>query len=107
METDSVCFSINPYELLVLNPDSTFFLKEGVDMPEFCISKGDYILVDRQAEAENGKIVIASFDGWLRLMRLIRRDCEAFLSDREMEKEVTELEHVFIWGVIRWILREV
>lgn len=79
METDSVCSRINPYELLVRNPDSTFFLKAGVDMPEFCISKGDYILVDRHAEEENGKIVIASFDGGVRLMRLIRRDCEAFL----------------------------
>lgn len=46
MEDEKAGLRINTYELLVKNPDSTFFLQAGVDSPEFGISEGDYIVVD-------------------------------------------------------------
>ena len=53
MKDEAVGLRINPYELLVQNPDSTFFLQAGGDMPEFGISEGNYIVVDMQAPAHS------------------------------------------------------
>lgn len=97
---------IDPYKLLVSDsPDSTFFLQAGMEMPEFGIVAGDYIVVDRQAEAKDGKLVVATLDGELRMMRLIR-DNGVFLEAAGKRMESTGQEHVFIWGVIKWILRQ-
>lgn len=78
METEASGLRINPYELLVQNPDSTFFLQAGNDNSEFGISAGDYIIVDREVPALDGKLVIATLEDGLRIMKL-RRNSEAFL----------------------------
>lgn len=97
---------IDPYKLLAGDsPDSTFFLRTGMEMPEFGIVAGDYIVVDRQAEAKDGKLVVATLDGELRVMRLIR-DNGAFLEAADKRMEITGQKHVFIWCVIKWILRK-
>lgn len=97
---------IDPYRLLVKNPDSTFFLQAGGEMEEFGIHGGDTLVVDRQAEAPDGKMVIAVFGGDLRVMRLVRKDGRAFLTADGKEMEITGLEHAYVWGVLMWVLRE-
>lgn len=97
---------IDPYALLVRNPDSTFFLKAGSDMPEWAISKGDTLVADSGAEAPDGKKVIAELDGELRLMALSRRDGRVWLAAEGREMEISGREHVYIRGALMWVLRE-
>lgn len=97
---------IDPYRLLVGdNPESIFFLKAGLENPEFGIRREDYVVADRRAEALDGKLVVASLDGELRIMRL-KRENGVFLEAGGKRMEITGREHVFIWGVVKWILRE-
>lgn len=105
MEDEKAGLRINTYKLLVKNPDSTFFLQTGGDSPEFGISEGDYIVVDRQTSALDGKLVIASLNGELRIMKLKRTE-GIFLESGGKSLEITGREHVFIWGVVRWVLKE-
>lgn len=97
---------IDPYKLLVGDdPESTFFLRAGGEAPEFGIRKDDYIVVDRGAEARDGKLIVARMDDELGIMRLVR-DNGAFLEADGKRLEITGREHVYIWGVVKWILRE-
>lgn len=74
-------------------------------MPEFGIHQGDYIVVDRRTEAQSGKLVVATLDGELNVMRLVREN-GVFLEAAGERMEITGREHIFIWGVIKWILRK-
>lgn len=97
---------IDPYRLLVGDdPENTFFLKAGGDMPEFGIHEGDYIVVDRQAAALDGKLVVARMDDELGIMRLVREN-GVFLEAEGRRIEITSREHVFVWGVVKWVLRQ-
>lgn len=97
---------IDPYRLIVGdNPESIVFLRAGGDMPEFGIHEEDYIVVDRQGEALDGKLVVAKRDDELRIMRLVREN-GAFLESDGKRMEITGREHVYIFGVVKWILRE-
>lgn len=97
---------IDPYTLLVRDPETTFFLQAGADMPEWGISKGDMLVADSGAEAPDGKKVIAELDCQLRLMQLSKRDGRAWLSAEGREMEITGRKHVHIRGVLMWVLRE-
>ena len=97
---------IDPYKLRVKNPETTFFPQAEEENTFLGIRKGDLIVCDRAAEALDGKTVIADMDGDLSLWRLARKDGKAYLLGEEREKEITGREHVFIWGVVTWILRE-
>lgn len=46
---------IDPYVLLVLNPESTPFLRANAKMPEWDIHDGDMLIVDSAADATGGK----------------------------------------------------
>ena len=97
---------IDPYTLLVKNPESTIFLQTGQHMPEWDIHAGDMLVVDSSMEAVDGKKVVAEIDGELRLMRLSRRDDRVFLCADDREMEITGREHVYLRGVLKWVLRE-
>lgn len=85
---------IDPYALFVRNPETTFFLQAGADMPEWDISKGDMLVAESSAEALDGKKVMVELDGELGLMALSRRDGRAWLAADGREMEITGLEHV-------------
>lgn len=64
------------------------------------------LVAESSAEALDGKKVIVELDGELRLMALSRRDGRAWLAADGREMEITGLEHVYIRGVLMWVLRE-
>lgn len=59
-------------DLVIDNPDATFFLQvTGDSMRDAGIVAGDYIVVDRSARARNGSIVVAAVNGEFTVKRLV------------------------------------
>lgn len=107
---DYVEAHINLHELMVRNPEATFFLKAAGDsMLGVGIHDGDLLLVDRSLDAVNGRTVIAAIDGELLVKKLARRNGKVFLAPANPdypEIDITFHEYVHIWGVVTWVLHE-
>lgn len=80
---------LNPADLLIKNPSSTFFFEwEGEG--GFGIQSGDKLVVDRSMEPRRGDLVVAIKEGKLR--------CFQFGEFKE---------NFELWGVITWKLTEI
>ncbi len=101
---DYIDNEINLHDFLVRNKNATFFLKaHGESMLGAGIHDGDLLIVDRSVEAGHNKIVIAAIDGELTVKRLLRRPRAAVLAPENPlypEIDITDKEHVHIWGVV-------
>ncbi len=73
------------------------------------IHDGDLLVVDRSAEAQNGSVVIATLDGEMLVKRLTRKNGKTWLASANPgypEFEITNREHVHIWGVVTYVLHK-
>ncbi len=95
---------------LVQNPAATFFLRaQGESMLGAGIHDGDLLVVDRSLEAAHNRVVIAAVDGELTVKRLIRRKSKVLLmpeNEEYQELDITEREHVYIWGVVSYVIHK-
>ncbi len=95
---------------LVRNPAATFFLRaEGQSMINAGIHDGDLLIVDRSLEAGHNRVVIAALDGELMVKRLVRRQGRVWLLPENPdypEVDITEREHVHIWGVVSYVIHK-
>ncbi len=95
---------------LVHNPAATFFLRaQGESMLGAGIHDGDLLIVDRSLEAGHNRIVIAAVDGELTVKRLVRRKDKVLLMPENtnyQEIDITEREHVHIWGVVSYVIHK-
>jgi len=98
------------HEHLVRNRASTFFLRaHGDSMTGAGIHDGDLLIVDRSEAAGHNKVVIAALDGELTVKRLIRRTGRVFLAPENPEYseiDITEHEHVHVWGVVTYAIHK-
>jgi len=96
---------------LVRNPASTFFLRaHGDSMTGAGIHDGDLLVVDRAEAAGHNKVVIAALDGELTVKRLLRRNGRVLLAPENPdfpEIDITEHEHVHVWGVVTYAIHKV
>ncbi len=95
---------------LVQNPAATFFLRaQGESMLGAGIHDGDLLIVDRSLEASHNRVVIAAVDGELTVKRLVRRKRQVLLMPENEEYnpiDITEREHVHIWGVVSYVIHK-
>ena len=66
-------------------------------------------MVNRAISAEHNKIVIAALDGELTVKRLVRRRDKVLLVPENPdfpEIDITEREHVHIWGVVTYFIHQ-
>ena len=78
---------INPSDILIQNPSSTFFFEwEGDE--SYGISKGDKIIVDRSINPNDGDLVVVISDGKLKCCKF------------------TDKEDLDLWGTITWKLTD-
>ncbi len=95
---------------LIRNPAATFFLRaQGESMLGAGIHDGDLLIVDRSLEASHNRIVIAAVDGELTVKRLMRRKNKVLLMPENtdyQEIDITEREHVHIWGVVSYVIHK-
>ncbi|MBA2651069.1 MAG: translesion error-prone DNA polymerase V autoproteolytic subunit [Tatlockia sp.] len=93
---------------LVKNPASTFLvIASGDSMINAGIQSGDMLVVDKQIEATNGRIVIAAIDSELTVKRLsIEEDSMQLLPENPNYKPIliTPDQHVVIWGVVTFVI---
>lgn len=76
-------------QLLIKNPESTFFVTvEGNSMSDVGIHSGDILIVDRALEANSDDIVVAIINGELIVKRI----------------EITKETELYIWGVVTYAL---
>jgi len=95
---------------LVRNEAATFFLHaSGQSMTGAGIQDGDLLVVDRSVEAAHGRVVIAALDGELLVKRLVRREGRVWLAADNSgypDFDITEREHVHIWGVVTYAIHK-
>lgn len=95
---------------LVTHETATFFLRaHGESMLNAGIHDGDLLVVDRAVEAEHNKVVIAALDGELMVKRLVRRNGRVLLVPENPdypEFDITNREHVHIWGVVTYAVHK-
>ena len=107
---DAVDRPLDLHEHLVRNPAATFFVRaSGDSMREAGIHDGDLLVVDRALEAAHGKIVIAVLDGELTVKRLLRKGGRVALAPANPdfpEIDITQREHVHIWGVVTYAVHK-
>lgn len=91
-------------DLLITNPNATFFVRvEGDSMEGERIFSGDILVVDRSLEPSNGVIVVAAVYGELVVKRLERRGGDIYLVSAKVGYQpihISGVEDCFIWGVV-------
>ncbi len=107
---DYVEEQLNLHSYLVQNPAATFFLRaQGDSMINAGIHNGDLLIVDRSLTAAHKRVVIVALDGELMVKRLMRRGQRVFLVPENpdyAEVDITEREHVHIWGVVSYVIHK-
>lgn len=95
---------------LIQHPSATFFVRaSGDSMKNAGIHSGDMLIVDRSLEATHGKIVIAAVNGELTVKRLFRQNGKIqLLAENPTYKaiNVTDEEHLVIWGVVTYVIHQ-
>lgn len=62
---------VNLHEHLIRKPEASFFARaQGESMRDIGIFDGDMLVVEQQAEAKHGDIIVASVDGAMTVKRL-------------------------------------
>lgn len=91
-------------EELILNKPSTFFFRmKGDAMKGAGIFEGDVLIVDRNIEPANGKIIIAAYNGELIVRRIETKGNKTFLTTENKtfkEIDIAEAEQFATWGVV-------
>ena len=99
----------NVYSSLINDPKETFIIKvTGNSMINAGINSGDYLLVDRTIEPENGKIVIASINNNLIVKKIyFTKDITYLLSENKNYEpiEVSSEDKLDIWGVVTSVIK--
>ena len=108
---DFVERKLDVHEYVVRNEAATFFLRaHGESMLGAGIHNGDLLVVDRSLEAAHNRVVIAALDGELTVKRLVRRGGQVLLMPENPDYtpvDITEREHVHIWGVVTYAVHKV
>ncbi len=96
-------------DLLIDNPDSTFFVRvEGDSMEGAGIFSGDILVVDRSVSACHGHIVVAAVYGEMVVKRLSREaGVPVLISENPAYQPIrlNEADDCFIWGVVTGSVR--
>lgn len=95
-------------EQLIKNKPATFFMRVNSNaMIGEGIHHGDVVIVDRSAEAKNGKVVIAVLDGEMLIRKLeINNHKKRLLpaTKKLSAIEISESSTFAIWGVVTYVI---
>ena len=98
-------------ELLIKNPNTTFFVRsQGDSMIDAGISEGDILIVDRSVDVRSGAIIIAVLNGELTVKRFKKQSNGKTYLLPENPKykaiEITEDIDFSTWGVVTNIIKK-
>lgn len=96
---------------VVRDPDTTFFMKvSGNSMEGAGIYDGDVLVIDREVEIREGRIVVAAVDGELTVKRLhVGADSVALLPEHPSYPPIrlAPFSELKIWGVVTFVVHRV
>ncbi len=101
---DHVDKSLDLNELLISNPATTFFCRvQGESMLGAGIHPNDLLIVNRELEADDGKIIICALNGELTVKRLLKHDQQWVLHAENPNYPDIPLHDeldIVVWGVV-------
>ena len=101
--------NIDLNEILIKNPNSTFFARvKGNSMKDIDINDGDIIIIDKSLEPKDGKIAVCYIDGDFTLKRIkIEKDhCWLLPANSDYKPiKVTEENDFRIWGIVTNVIK--
>ncbi|MEZ4104362.1 MAG: translesion error-prone DNA polymerase V autoproteolytic subunit [Candidatus Paceibacterota bacterium] len=110
MGDDLVEKTLDLNELLVNNPNSTFFVRiEGDSMEGAGIFSGDILVVDRSLPLVSGKIVIAAVYGEMvvKYLKIKNNQTELVSANKDYKPIIiNENDDCFVWGVVTASVRD-
>ena len=96
---------------VVKNESATFFARvDGQSMQGAGLDDGDFIVIDRSQEPENGKIAVCFIDGEFTVKRLkVEDDCIYLMPENSKYKalKVTSENQLIIWGIVTYVVKKV
>lgn len=103
-----MCNRLDLNRHLIRNPSSTFFVQvTGESMIDAGIKENDLLVVDKNVQATNNKIVIAVVNNEFTVKRLKIIDNEYFLIPENKNYLPIKLEEgSYIWGVVTSVIQQ-
>lgn len=103
-----MCNRLDLNRHLIRNPTSTFFVQvTGESMIDAGIKENDLLIVDKNIEATNNKIVIAVINSEFTVKRLKIIDGEYFLVPENKNFLPIKLEgDAYVWGVVTSVIQQ-
>lgn len=97
--------------LVIKHPEATFFARvEGDSMRDEGITEGDILVVDKAVEPYDGCLAVAYIDGEFTLKRVRMEPGRIRLVPANPDYPTIEIgpdEDFSVWGVVRWVLKQV
>jgi DNA polymerase V len=95
-------------ELIIKNPNSTFFVRvEGDSMKDAGIHTGDILVVDKSLKTVSGSIIIALIDGEFTVKRFIKSLDGCYLEPANKAFstiKITEYTDFQVWGIVTYVI---
>lgn len=103
--------SLDLNRLVIRHPEATFFARvEGDSMQDEGIAEGDILVVDKAVEPYDGCLAVSYIDGEFTLKR-VRIEPDRILlvpaNPKYRTIEISPDNDFAVWGVVRWILKNV
>lgn len=103
--------SLDLNSLVIKHPEATFFARvEGDSMQDEGIAEGDILVVDKAIEPFDGCLAVAYVDGEFTLKRVRIEPGRIMLVPANPKYPVIEIaagQDFAVWGVVRWIIKQV
>ena len=103
--------SLDLNNLVIKHPEATFFARvEGDSMQDEGIAEGDILVVDKAIEPFDGCLAVAYVDGEFTLKRVRMEPDRILLVPANPKYPVIEIaagQDFAVWGVVRWIIKQV
>ena len=97
--------------LVIKHPEATFFARvEGDSMKNEGITEGDILVVDKAVEPYDNCLAVAYIDGEFTLKRVRMEPDRILLVPANPKYPTIEIAagHDFaVWGVVRWVIKQV
>lgn len=97
-------------ELIIKHPAATFFVRvEGNSMKNAGICHGDILVVDRAADAHDGKVAIVILDGEFTVKRIKIKNNAIYLIPENPDFppiKVDESSDFQIWGIVTHVIHK-
>jgi len=98
-------------EYLIKHPAATYFMRANNNAMIGCgVHKGDLLIVDKSLVPENGKMIIAEYEGALTLRRLQKTSHSIALiaSNKHYPAiHIDDVDNFCVWGVVTNIIHKV